>query len=127
MGEIGQHFCDRRNQHQRDVKNKKPSNRLYAHLKENKGHKINWEGFVYLDSEKNWKRRKIKEAIYINAVNPAEAMGSNKILNLGFNEEYRNIIAKKMELQRNDVLWCHFLYILFRLSHILFGFPGHVY
>ena len=107
MGETGQHFCDRRNQHQRDVKNKKPSNGLYAHLKENKGHKINWEGFVYLDSEKNWKRRKIKEAIYINAVNPAEAMGSNKILNLekgynldpvwsGFNEEYRNIIAKKI-------------------------------
>jgi len=107
VGETGQHFCDRRNQHQRDVKNKKPSNGLYAHLKENKGHKINWEGFVYLDSEKNWKRRKIKEAIYINAVNPAEAMGSNKILNLekgydldpvwsGFNEEYRNIIAKKI-------------------------------
>ena len=107
VGETGQHFCDRRSQHQRDVKNKKPSNGLYAHLKENKGHKINWEGFVYLDSEKNWKRRKIKEAIYINAVNPAEAMGSNKILNLekgydldpvwsGFNEEYRNIIAKKV-------------------------------
>ena len=86
---------------------KKPSNGLYAHLKENKGHKINWEGFVYLDSERNWKRRKIKEALYINAVNPAEAMGSNKILNLekgydldpvwsGFNEEYRNIIAKKI-------------------------------
>jgi len=44
---------------------------------------------------------------YINAVNPAEAMGSNKTLNLakgydldpvwsGFNEEYRNIIAKKI-------------------------------
>ena len=82
MGETGQHFCDRRSQHQRDVKNKKPSNGLYAHLKENKGHKINWEGFVYLDSEKNRKRRKIKEAICINAVNPAEAMGSNKILNL---------------------------------------------
>ena len=64
---IGQHFSDRRSQHQRDVKNKKPSNGLYAHLKENKVHKINWEGFVYLDSEKNWKRRKIKEAIYINA------------------------------------------------------------
>ena len=117
-GETGQHFCDRRSQHQRDVKNKKPSNGLYAHLKENKGRKINWEGFVYLDSEKNWKRRKIKEAIYINAVNPAEAMGSNKILNLekgynldpvwsGFNEEYRNIMAKKFELQKNYVLWCH--------------------
>ena len=61
----------------------------------------------YQDSEKNWKRRKIKEAIYINAVNPAEAMGSNQILNLekgyeldpvwsGFNKEYRNIIAKKV-------------------------------
>ena len=82
---------------------------MYAHLKENIGLKINWDGFVYLDSEKlkNGKRRKIKEAIYINAVNPAEAMRSNKILNLekgydldpvwsGFNEESRNIIAKKV-------------------------------
>ena len=51
VGETGQHFCDRRSKHQRDVKNKKPSNGLYAHLKENKGHKINWEDFVYLDSE----------------------------------------------------------------------------
>ena len=56
VGETGQHFCDSRSQHQRDVKNKKPSNGLYAHLKENKGHKINWEGFVYLDSKKNWKQ-----------------------------------------------------------------------
>ena len=50
---------------------------------------------------------KNKEAIYINGVNPAEAMGYHKILNLekgceldpvwsGFNEEYRNIIAKKI-------------------------------
>ena len=60
----------------RRMSNKKPSNGLYAHLKENKGHKINWEGFVYLDSEKNLKRRNI------NAVNPAEALSSNKILNL---------------------------------------------
>ena len=83
-------------------KNKKPLNRLYAHLKENKGHKINWDGFVYLDSEKNWKRRKIKKAIYINAVNPTEAMGSNNILNLekgydlnaiwsGLHEDYRSL------------------------------------
>ena len=51
-------------------------------------------------------------------------MGSNKILNLekgydldpvwsGFNEEYRNIIAKKLELQRNDVLWDHFYIFCF--------------
>ena len=36
VGKTDQHFCDRRSQHQRDVKNKKPSNGLYAHLKENK-------------------------------------------------------------------------------------------
>ena len=55
VGETDQHFYDRRTQHQRDVKNRKLSNGLYAYLKANKGHKINWDGFVSLDSEKNWK------------------------------------------------------------------------
>ena len=37
---------------------------------------------MYLDREKNWRRRKIKEAIYINAINPTESMVHQEILNL---------------------------------------------
>ena len=65
IGETGQHFCDRRNQHQRDIRQKKLSNGFYDHLERNEGHVINWEKVRFLDKEKNWKGRKIKEAIYI--------------------------------------------------------------
>ena len=58
--ETGQHYCDRRKQHQGDVKNKKPTNGIYDHLKNNKGHKINWEKVRFLDKEDNWKGRLIK-------------------------------------------------------------------
>jgi len=37
IGETGQHFCDRRDQHNRDVKQKKSSNALYDHVKEKRG------------------------------------------------------------------------------------------
>ena len=33
VGETGQHYCDRRKQHQRDVKNRKTTNGLYDLLK----------------------------------------------------------------------------------------------
>ena len=55
VGETGQHYCDRRKQHQRDVKNRKTTNGLYDHLKNNKEHKVNWEKVTYLDKEVNWK------------------------------------------------------------------------
>jgi len=37
---------------------------------------------VYFRKRKNWRRRKIKEAIYINAINPTESMVHQDILNL---------------------------------------------
>ena len=107
IGETGQHFSERRSQHQRDVKNRKKTNGFYCHIRENKGHKINWDKALYLDYEKNWKRRKIKEAIYINAINPTNTMSKKDILNLEkgyeldavwseFNEVHRQGIAKKI-------------------------------
>ena len=62
FGETGQHFSDRRSQHQRDVKTGKTTNGFFWHAKENA--EIDWEKVVFVDYEKNWKRRKIKEAIY---------------------------------------------------------------
>ena len=62
---------------------------------------------MFLDYEKNWKRRKIKEAIYINAINPTNTMSKKDILNLEkgyeldavlseFNEVHKQGIAKKI-------------------------------
>ena len=42
IGETGQHYCDRRSQHQRDVTQNKSSNGIYDHVKNNEGHQINW-------------------------------------------------------------------------------------
>ena len=67
----------------------------------NKGHKIDW------DYEKNWKRRKVKEAIYTSAINPTNTLNKEGILNLKkgykldavwseFNEAHRQAIAKKV-------------------------------
>ena len=70
------------NQHQRDIRQKKLSNGFYDHLERNEGHEINWEKVRFLDKEKNWKGRKIKEAIYINAVVPTSLMNERKLMNL---------------------------------------------
>ena len=59
FGETGQHFCDRRNQHHWDIRQKKLPNGFYDHLERNEGHVINWEKVCFLDKEKNWKGRKI--------------------------------------------------------------------
>ena len=36
----------------------------------------------FLDNEKNWRGRKIKEAIYINAVVPTNSADTRKLVNL---------------------------------------------
>ena len=70
-------------------------------------HKIDWDKALFLYYKKNWKRRKIKEAIYINAINPTNTMNKKDILNLEkgyeldavwseFNKVYRQGIAKKI-------------------------------
>ena len=82
FGETGQHFSDRKSQHQRDVKAGKTTNGFFCHVKENAGHKIDWESAVFVDYEKNWKRRKVKEAIHINAINPTNTIVKKGILNL---------------------------------------------
>ena len=47
VGETGQHYCDRRKQHQVDVKNKKTTNSISEHLRHNLDHEINWEKVVF--------------------------------------------------------------------------------
>ena len=53
LGRRGSTFVTR-NQHQRDIRQKKLSNGFYDHLERNEGHVINWEKVRFLDKEKNW-------------------------------------------------------------------------
>ena len=49
---------------------------------ENKGHKIDLEKVTFLDHEKHWNRRKIKEVFYINDINLTKDMVKEAIMNL---------------------------------------------
>ena len=50
------------------------------HLKHNSKHKIDWDSNTFIDSEVNITRRKIKEALYINACDPSEK--PRKLMNI---------------------------------------------
>ena len=84
---------------------------FYPHMKKNNGHEIEWGKCKYLDREKNWRRRKINEATFINAINPTESMVHQEILNLekgndfdticsGFNQDFGSIIEKKIQFTK---------------------------
>ena len=107
LGETGQHFCERRKQHERDIKNRKSSNGLYEHGRRNKGHKPDWSKTVFVEREKHWRARKIKEAVLINAINPTKDVRNGGVMNLekgyemdpiwsGFNEVFREMLNKKV-------------------------------
>ena len=106
MGETGQHYCDRRKQHQ--VKNKKTTNGISEHLRHNLDHEINWGKIIFLDKDNHWKGRKLKETMYINALNPSVTTNPSKIMNLEkgfklnpiwseFNSIFRSYIREKVE------------------------------
>ena len=70
-------------------------------MKNNIKHKIAWDDAVFIDREPHFMRRKIKESIYINALDPSEKR--SKIMNLEkgiatnpcwneFNSEVRRIL-----------------------------------
>ena len=44
-------------------------------------HKIDWDSRQFLEIEKDWRRRKIKEALYIDSINPQEEMNPSKLMN----------------------------------------------
>jgi hypothetical protein len=80
---------------------------IYDHLKNNEGHKVNWDKVNFLDKEINWKGRKIKESIYINSLNSTMKIDPSKLMNLEkgfdldpiwseFNPVFRDIIQKKI-------------------------------
>ena len=52
------------------------------HSKKGEGHLPDWEKVVYVEREKHWMARKVKEALLINAVNPTKKIEAGGILNL---------------------------------------------
>ena len=48
------------------------------HLQEHNDHSIQWQEVSYLEHEEDWKKRKIKEALYINAMDSKEIMNLDK-------------------------------------------------
>lgn len=108
IGETGQYFSKREYQHKNDIIVKRTTNGIYDHLKTNKGHKIAWDKAVFLDHESRSLPRKIKESIYINAVNPGEELSRLMNIEKGmkinpcwmmFNTEIRNHIQKKCQIK----------------------------
>ena len=67
IGETGQMFGKRRSQHQ--VRRKETTNGFFDHLKRNKRRVIDWKNCRFLEKEKNWFRRKVKESVIINTYN----------------------------------------------------------
>jgi len=77
VGKTGKHYCDRKSQHQRKVKNKKTMNAFYSHIKSYKQEEL--------------EEKKIKEAVHINVLNPYESMVQQGILNLEKRYEFDKI------------------------------------
>ena len=104
IGETGQKMEKRtyHGQHQNlnDVKNGRETNAIFMHLQEHKDHYIQWQQISYLEHEEDWKKRKIKEALYINAMDSKESMNLEKGFEINpcwnkFNPHIRNIAQKK--------------------------------
>ena len=91
------------------MRNRKKTNGFYAHLDKNEGHELDWENASFIDSEKFWKGRKVKESLYISAQNPSKVVNAKVILNLEkgleldpmwgfFNEQFRRTMEKKIPM-----------------------------
>ena len=80
---------------------KKASNKI------SEGHELDWENASFIDSEKFWKGRKVKESLYISAQNPSKVVDAKVILNLEkglesdpmwgfFNKQFRRTMEEKI-------------------------------
>jgi len=105
LGETQQWFPSRRYQHNYAVKTKTSTNGLAQHVMKTE-HTIDWDSTIFLDSDSHWRRRKIKEALFIDSLNPQKQI-SDIVMNLEkgleisdcwkeFNPDIRKIFCKKV-------------------------------
>jgi len=73
----------------------------------NKKHSIDWGKRAFLDFEPHWRKRKIKEALFIDCINPRSNISPNNLMNLEkgieiancwkeFNPHLKKIFSKKI-------------------------------
>jgi hypothetical protein len=79
IGETSQKFQERKKQHRRDVSLGKETNGIFCHILQNSNHEIEWEKPLFLDEESFTLKRKIKESLYIRALNNG---GCDKLMNI---------------------------------------------
>jgi len=82
LGETQQFFPSRRYQHEYAIRCKQKTNGIAQHILKNKKHTIDWENRVFLDFEPHWRKRKIKEALFIDCLNPGVTMMPHMLMNL---------------------------------------------
>ena len=79
---------------------------LHSTCSRPKKHTIDWKNRVFLDFEPHWRKRKIKEALFIDCLNPGVTMMPHTLMNLEkgieiascwkeFNPHIRKIPSKK--------------------------------
>ena len=107
IGETQQFFSSRKYQHEYAIRHKKSTNGLAQHLMINKKHSIDWGRRAFLDFEPHWRKRKIKEALFIDCINPRSNISPNNLMNLEkgieiancwkeFNPHLKKIFSKKI-------------------------------
>jgi hypothetical protein len=95
IGETSQHQQNRDRGHKDAIKAKDVNNSFYDHLHKNPSHEIDWEKVSYLDKERNYDRRMIKESLYIKAFDEGNLMNlkNPKPINSVWNE-FQSAIRK---------------------------------
>ena len=105
LGETQQWFPSRKYQHEYAVRKQSSTNGIAQHVVKT-DHEIDWESAKFLDSDPHWRKRKIKEALFIDCLNPQKQI-SNALMNLEkgldipdcwkeFNSDIRKIFFKKV-------------------------------
>ena len=64
--------------HTSDIKTGKSRCALFTHKKNNRGQNINWEKKEALERERNFEKRKIRKALYINALDDGTLLNPDK-------------------------------------------------
>ena len=91
------------------VKNNSKTNGIAQYVMET-NHEIDWENRKFLDSESHWRRRKIKEALFIDCLNPQKEV-TDSIMNLEkgleisecwkeFNQDIRKVLFKIVPIKK---------------------------
>ena len=107
IGDWSQHQQNRARGHKDAIKAKDVNNSFYDHPQKNPSHEIDWEKVSYLDKERNYAMRMIKESLYTRAFDEGNLM--NIPINSVWNE-FQCAIRKSTGIKFR---WLSFLALTF--------------